>query len=64
MKHFKIQYDPEKKKLEVFFNGKLQGGMIGKIAEDRFNALEIEIKKLDKLNKIAFNGHKTKTSKV
>jgi hypothetical protein len=63
MKHYAITYDADRRKLTIYHNGKVLGGMIGKIAEQRFQVLKAEIEKVDMV-KIPTYGHKAKTPKV
>ncbi len=64
MKHYKITFEPERKKLTVYHNDKVLGGMIGKIAEERFAALEAECEKVDLLKTLKNGRNKTKKAAV
>ncbi|NJM14045.1 MAG: hypothetical protein HC896_00430 [Bacteroidales bacterium] len=64
METISIEYSTKRRHLKVFVNGKLRGGMIGHIAEQRYMALLKETNKIDTYTKIAINGNKTKTPKV
>lgn len=63
MKHFKITYNPERRKLTIFYNDKPLCGMIGPMAEERYKVLKAEMEKVDILKQVT-NGHKAKTPKV
>lgn len=58
-----VIYVPEKRRLTFFRNGKLQGGLSGKIAEDRFYAISKEVEQSDILKSIS-HGVKAKTKEV
>lgn len=68
MKHFTFTYDEKKRSLVIYHNDKFYGGMIGKIAEERYKAITAEIEKIDQFMnhaKALINGaNKTKTPKV
>jgi hypothetical protein len=49
MKHFKIEYDPKRRNLKLFHNGKLIGGCIGPIAEERYRTISAEMAKCDEM---------------
>jgi len=65
LEHIDFEYDHERQSLKFFINGKLRGGMIGKLATARFKAIEAEVKNVDRIISKSYNdGHKTKTPKI
>jgi uncharacterized protein YigE (DUF2233 family) len=68
MEHLKVTYDPIKKDLKVYWNDKLVGGMIGKIAKMKFEMLCAEIAKCDSILEQAKNiingNHKAKKTEI
>lgn len=63
MDTIKIIYNRERQKLVIYRNDKLVAGMVGKIAEERFNAIKREYEMADIIKTINY-GHKAKTPKV
>jgi hypothetical protein len=58
-----VIYMPERLKLTFFRNGRMIGGLVGQIAEQRFLAIKQEVERIDILKTIT-NGHETKAEKV
>lgn len=56
-------YDPDRRNLTFFRDGRIIGGMSGQIAEDRYLAIKNEIECSD-IIKLTQNGHKAKTPEV
>lgn len=63
MPQITIIYDPDRRNLTIFRDGRIMGGMSGKIAEDRYLAIKAEVECSDIFN-LTQNGHKAKTPEV
>ena len=67
MKHITFEYDPKKRELNAFHNGKPLGGYKGPIAERKWNELQKEAQQFNSYLNHALkliNGTQAKTKKI